>query len=137
AEALPRLLPPGEHMLEPDVVLPPAPHYLVHPALSVVIGRANPASLQRVDRVNIVGYGRPWRETDAVDHTVRVDRLCVLKADVHGFGTLMRSGADAPVRKALGDGVKEWAQGALITQTRGGDAIMIVHDDPVALAQMA
>jgi class 3 adenylate cyclase len=136
-EAVQRFLRPGEAMLEPDGVLPRSTHYLVHPVLSDVIGRANPAYLQRIDRVNIVGYGRPWRETDTVDQTVRVDRLSVLKADVHGFGTLMRSGADAPVRKALEDGVKKWAQGALITETRGGDAIMIVHDDPVALAQMA
>jgi class 3 adenylate cyclase len=84
-----------------------------------------------------VGYGRAWRETESSDHTLRIDRWCVLKADVYGFGTLMRSGADAPVRKALEDGVKKWAQGAIITETRGGDAIMIVHDDPVALAQMA
>ena len=136
-EAVQRFLRPGEAMLEPDGVLPRATHYLVHPVLSDVIGRANPGYLQHVDRVNIVGYGRPWRETDTVDHTVRVNRLSVLKADVHGFGTLMRSGADAPVRKALEDGVKKWAQGALITETRGGDAIMIVHDDPVVLAQMA
>ena len=136
-EAVQRFLRPGEAMLEPDGVLPRATHYLVHPVLSDVIGRANPGYLQHVDRVNIVGYGRPWRETDTVDHTVRVDRLSVLKADVHGFGNLMRSGEDTPVRKALEDGVKKWAQGALITETRGGDAIMIVHDDPVVLAQMA
>jgi class 3 adenylate cyclase len=136
-EAVQRFLRPGEATLEADGVLPPATHYLVHPVLSDVIGRANPAYLQRIDRVNIVGYGRPWRETKPADHTVRVDRLCVLKADVHGFGTLMRSGADAPVRKALEDGVRKWGQGALVTETRGGDAIMIVHDDPVALAQMA
>jgi len=47
------------------------------PVLSDVIGRANPAYLQRIDRVNVVGYGRPWRETGTVDHTVRVDMLCV------------------------------------------------------------
>ncbi len=136
-EAVQRFLRPGEATLEPDGVLPHATHYLVHPVLSDVIGRANPAYLQRIDRVNIVGYGRPWRESATADHTLQVRRLCVLKADVHGFGTLMRSGEDAPVRKALEDGVKKWAQGALITETRGGDAIMIVHDDPVALAQMA
>jgi class 3 adenylate cyclase len=68
---------------------------------------------------------------------VRVDVLCVLKADVHGFGMLMRSGADAPVRKALEEAVKKWGQGAAITETRGGDSLVIVHDDPVALAQMA
>ncbi|HEV8226192.1 MAG TPA: hypothetical protein VGQ74_04275 [Methylomirabilota bacterium] len=136
-EAVQRFLRPGEATLEPDGVLPRATHYLVHPVLSDVIGRGNPAYLQRIDRVNIVGYGRSWRETESSDHTLRVDRWCVLKADVHGFGTLMRSGADAPVRKALEDGVKKWGQGAIITETRGGDAIMIVHDDPVALAQMA
>jgi hypothetical protein len=136
-EAVQRFLRPGEATLEPDGVLPRATHYLVHPVLSDVIGRSNPAYLQRIDRVNIVGYGRTWRETESSDHTLRVDRWCVLKADVHGFGTLMRSGADAPVRKALEDGVKKWGQGAIITETRGGDAIMIVHDDPVALAQMA
>jgi class 3 adenylate cyclase len=135
--AVQRFLRPGEATLEPDGVLPRATHYLVHPVLSDVIGRSNPAYLQRIDRVNIVGYGRAWRETEISDHTLRVDRWCVLKADVHGFGTLMRSGADAPVRKALEDGVKKWAEGAIITETRGGDAIMIVHDDPVALAQMA
>jgi hypothetical protein len=136
-EAVQRFLRPGEATLEPDGVLPHATHYLVHPVLSDVIGRANPAYLQRIDRVNIVGYGRPWRESATADHTLQVRHLCVLKADVHGFGTLMRSGGDAPVRKALEDGVKKWAQGALITETRGGDAIMIVHDDPVALAQTA
>ena len=136
-ESVQRFLRPGEATLEPDGVLPRATHYLVHPVLSDVIGRANPAYLQRIDRVNIVGYGRPWRETGTVDHTVRVDMLCVLKADVYGFGTLMRSGADAPVRKALEDAVKKWAQSAAITETRGGDALVIVHDDPVALAQMA
>jgi len=136
-EAVQRFLRPGEATLEPDGVLPRATHYLVHPVLSDVIGRSNPAYLQRIDRVNIVGYGRAWRETESSDHTLRAERWCVLKADVHGFGTLMRSGVDAPVRKALEDGVKKWAQGAIITETRGGDAIMIVHDDPVALAQMA
>jgi class 3 adenylate cyclase len=110
---------------------------LLHPVLSDVIGRANPDYLQRVDRVNIVGYGRPWRETESADHAVRVERLCVLKADVFGFGTLMRSGADGPVRKALADALKRWSQGASIVETRGGDSFVIVHDDALALARMA
>jgi class 3 adenylate cyclase len=136
-ESVQRFLRPGEATLEPDGVLPRATHYLVHPVLSDVIGRANPAYLQRIDRMNIVGYGRPWRETGTADHAVRVDMLCVLKADVYGFGTLMRSGADAPIRKALEEAVNKWSQGAVVTETRGGDALVIVHGDPVALAQMA
>ena len=110
---------------------------MVHPVLSDVIGRVNPDYLQRIDRVNVVGYGRPWRETGSDDRAVRVEMLCVLKADVYGFGSLMRAGTDAPVRKALEDAVKRWCQGAMIVESRGGDAFVIVHDDPVALAQAA
>jgi class 3 adenylate cyclase len=136
-ESVQRFLRPGEATLEPDGVLPPATHYLVHPVLSDVIGRVNPAYLQRIDRVNIVGYGRPWREPESAERPVRVDMLCVLKGDIHGFGSLMRAGADAPVRKALEDAVKKWGQGAAIIEARGGDALVIVHEDAVALAQAA
>jgi class 3 adenylate cyclase len=136
-ESVQRFLRPGEATLEPDGVLPQSTHYLVHPVLSDVIGRANPAYLQQIDRVNIVGYGRPWREAESVDHALRVAMLCVLKADISGFGTLMRSGADGPVRKGLADAVRKWGQGAVVIETRGGDSFVIAHDDPVALAQMA
>lgn len=136
-ESVQRFLRPGEATLEPDGALPRASHYLVHPVLSDVIGRGNPAYLQRVDRVNIAGYGRPWRGAESAERAVRADALCVLKADVSGFASLMRSGADAPVRKALDDAVKKWGREAMIVETRGGDSFVIVHDDPVALAQMA
>ncbi|HXJ81840.1 MAG TPA: hypothetical protein VMS64_24550 [Candidatus Methylomirabilis sp.] len=136
-ESVQRFLRPGEATLEPDGVLPPATHYLVHPVLSDVIGRVNPAYLQRIDRMNIVGYGRPWREPESVERAVRVEVLCVLKGDVHGFGSMMRSGTDGPVRKALDESVKKWGQGAPIVEARDGDALLIVHEDPVALAQTA
>jgi class 3 adenylate cyclase len=60
-----------------------------------------------------------------------------LKADVHGFGNLMRAGMDAPVRKALEDAVARWAPASAIAQTEGGDAALIATDDPVALVQAA
>ncbi|PWU17999.1 MAG: hypothetical protein C5B48_15270, partial [Candidatus Rokuibacteriota bacterium] len=136
-ESVQRFLRPGEATLEPDGVLPRATHYLMHPVLSDVIGRVNPVYRQRIDRLNIVGYGRPWREPETAERAVRVDMLCVLKGDVHGFGTMMRTGSDGPVRKALEDAVKKWGQGAAIMEARGGDALVIVHEDPVALAQTA
>ncbi len=132
-----RFLRPGEATLEPNGVLPPAAHYLMHPVLSDVIGRVNPAFLQRIDRLNIVGYDRPWREPGSVDRTESTWACCVLKADVHGFGSMMRSGIDGPVRKALEEAVVRWAPAAAITQTEGGDAALIAGDDPVALAQAA
>jgi class 3 adenylate cyclase len=132
-----RFLRPGEGTLEPDGVLPEATHYLVHPVLSDVIGRLNPAYLQRIDRVNIVGYGRPWRGTPSSESAVTTHMLCVLAGDVEGFGGLMRARADAPVRQALEEAVLKWAHGAVAAETRAGDAVWVAHEDPVALAQIA
>jgi class 3 adenylate cyclase len=132
-----RFLRPGEGTLEPDGVLPRATHYLVHPVLSDVVGRLNPAYLQQIDRVNIVGYGRPWRGTPSADSAVTTRMLCVLTGDVHGFGGLMRARADAPVRRALEEAVRKWASEAVAAEAHAGDAVWVVHDDPVALGQIA
>ncbi|HEY2559309.1 MAG TPA: hypothetical protein VGI48_06335 [Caldimonas sp.] len=132
-----RFLRPGEATLDTNGALPRATQYLVHPVLFDVIGRINPAFLQRLDRANIVGYDRPWHETTSVDRMVDVRQCCVLKADVQSFATLMRAGADAPVRAALEEAAHRWAPVAAITEVRAGDAVLIAADDPVALAQTA
>ena len=69
AAALPA---PGRGHARANGPLPRATHYLIHPVLSDVIGRLNPAFLQRIDRMNIVGYDRPWREPAASE---RVDSV--------------------------------------------------------------
>jgi class 3 adenylate cyclase len=135
-EARQRFLRPGEATLQPDGVLPDATHYLVHPVLSDVIGRVNPGYLRRIDDVNVVGYGRPWRGTTSVDYDVTTRVLCVLAADVHAFGELMRTGADGPIRRALEDVVRTSAKDAVCAET-AGDAVLIVHDDPIALGRIA
>jgi len=132
-----RFLRPGEATLETNGVLPRATHYLVHPVLFDVIARINPAFLHRIDRANVVGYDRPWRETVDIDRTMNVRQCCVLKADVESFASLMRAGVDAPVRTALEEAVLRWAPVASITEVRAGDAALIAADDPVALAQTA
>jgi hypothetical protein len=132
-----RFLRPGEGTLEPDGVLPYATHYLVHPVLSDVIGRLNPAYLHRIDRVNVVGYGRSWHGTPPTDPAVTSRPLGVLAGDVHGFGGLMRTGADAAVRHALEEAVRKWARETIAAEIGAGDAVWIVHDDPVVLAQIA
>src|SRR5215475_2909292 len=132
-----RFLRPGEGTLQPDGVLPAATHYLVHPVLSEVVGRLNPAYLQRIDRVNIVGHGVPWRTMSSVDQNVTSGMFFVLAGDIQGFGGLMRAGVDAPVRQALEEAVRKWAQGAVCAETSAGDAVFIVHDDPVGLARAA
>jgi hypothetical protein len=132
-----RFLRPGEATLEPNGVLPRATHYLIHPVLSDVIGRINPMFLQRIDRSNIVGYERSWHEPGNFDRAECMRACCVLKADVHGFGGMMRAGTDAPVRKALEEAVTRWAPAAAIAAIWAGDAALIAADDPVALAQTA
>jgi class 3 adenylate cyclase len=136
-EAMQRFLRPGEGALQTEGVLPQATHYLVHPVLSDVIGRVNPGYPRRIDRVNVVGYGRSWLGTASVDFTATSRVLCVLAADVHAFGELMRAGADAPVRRALEEAVRTWAKDAVCAETGGGDAVLIIHPDPVALAATA
>ena len=132
-----RFLRPGETIFEADGVVPAATQYLLHPVLSGVIGRLNPAYLQNVHRVNIVGYARPWRETESPMSATHLQTLCVLKGDVHGFGGLMHAGVHGPVRQALEDAVSRWARGASFAQTGGGDSVLIAHEEPVALAQIA
>jgi hypothetical protein len=73
----------------------------------------------------------------SVASATSVHTFCVLKADVCGFGGLMHAGADGPVRKALSDAVRLWTRKAIATETASGDSLMMIHDDPVALAQTA
>jgi class 3 adenylate cyclase len=136
-EAVQRFLRPGEGTLEPDGVLPRATHYLVHPVLSDVIGQGNPTYLELIDRTTVVGYGRPWPETPRQEAGITSRPLCVLAADVQGFGGLMRVGADAPVRDALEEAVRTAAKEAVCAEAGAGDAVLIIHDDPVALARAA
>ena len=132
-----RFLRPGEAMLDPEGMLPPAKYYLLHPVLSDVIGRVNPAYLQRIDRANIVGYGRPWRDADSVASTLSVQSFCVLKGDIYGYGGMMQANTQVPVRQALEDAVRHWARRAVVAETSAGDSVLIIHEDPVALAQTA
>lgn len=133
-----RFLRPGEAALDNDGNLPPATHYLVHPVLSDVIGRVNPAYLACQDRTNVIGYDRPWREAPGtVDFATQARSACVLKADVAGFGMLMHQGADRPVRQALEAAVQRWSPPNAIREVGNGDSVLMVDDDPIALAQTA
>jgi class 3 adenylate cyclase len=132
-----RFLRPGEGTLEPDGVLPMATHYVVHPVLSDVIARLNPAYLESHDRTNIVGYDRAWRDPSDGDGDSEVVEISVLKGDIDEFGDMIRLGTDQPVREALEHAVRTTAARALYHEVRGGDSVVVVHADPVELARMA
>jgi class 3 adenylate cyclase len=63
--------------------------------------------------------------------------LFVLAGDIKGFGGLMRTGADAAVRQALDEALRKWARETIAAEVGAGDAVSVVHDDPVVLAQVA
>ncbi len=132
-----RFLRPGEGTFEPDGVLPRSTHYVVHPVLSELITRLNPRYLERDDRLNVVGYDRPWRDAGEPQDDAEIEPLCVLKGDIDGFGEMMRLGTDGPVHDGLERIVEETAARALYREVRGGDSVVVVHDDPVALTRMA
>jgi len=128
-----RFLRPGEGTFEPDGVLPRSTHYLLHPVLSHIIARLNHGYAARIDRVNVVGYRRPWRDPDEP----RATELCVLQADVRGMLGLMERGIDAPVRRAIDDAVASHAGTARSREVAEGDHILITHDDAGLLARTA
>jgi class 3 adenylate cyclase len=61
----------------------------------------------------------------------------VLKGDIYGYGGMMQANAQVPVRQALEDAVRHWARRAVVAETSAGDSVLIIHEDPVALAQTA
>jgi hypothetical protein len=128
-----RFLRPGEGTFEPDGVLPRSTHYLVHPVLSHVVARLNHEFTTRIDRVNVVGNGRPWRDPNEP----RAAQLCVLQADVRGMLGLMERGMDAPVRRAIEEAVERHAHTARSREITEGDHVLITHEDGAALARIA
>lgn len=128
-----RFLPTGEEIFQPDGTLPESTHYLVHPILSGMIARLNPAYAQHLDRINIIGNGRPWR--DATDRQLKT--LMVLRADIDGFGHLMQRGLDHPVREAVQRAVERFAGDCLHASVGEGDSLLMVDDRILVLIKAA
>ena len=126
-------LPTGQEIFQPDGILPSSSHYLVHPVLAGVIARLNPQYAQSIDRVNIIGHARPWK--DATDRQLKM--LMVLRADVDGFGQLMQRGLDHGVRDALRRAVETFAGDCLHASIGGGDSLMLVDDRILVLVKAA
>jgi class 3 adenylate cyclase len=132
-----RFLRPGDESLDRTTELPVSSHYLVHPILAEVVAKHSREYPRNIDPVNVVGNGRPWRERgDGAQGRERA--LCVLKADVREFSRFM----DAPdvgrsVSEALRRAVAVHAAHCLWHEVSEGDAVIVVHEDPNALINIA
>jgi class 3 adenylate cyclase len=128
-----RFLRPGEQIFQPDGILPDSPHYLVHPVLTGLIARLNPLYVQHIDKVNLIGNRRPWK--DATDRQLK--SLMVLRADLDGFGSLMQRGLDHAVRDALRRAVERYAAECLHASLGDGDSLLLVDDRILTLIKAA
>lgn len=132
-----RFLLPGDETLDRGSGLPASSHYLVHPILAEVVAKYNSEYARNIDAVNVVGNGRPWREAGEGGQA-RERALCVLKADIKEFSRHMHAGdTGQAVWDALRNAVAEHAARCLWSEVSEGDAVILVHDDPNALINVA
>ena len=123
---------PGERNLDDEDVLPSSSHYLIHSVLAEVIAAQNPTYIDGNDRLNIIGNGRPWRES------APERELFVLRGDVQGFSQYMKTGeGEEAVVEALEGAIKEHARDTLHAEVAEGDSVTIVHDDPSTILKAA
>jgi len=131
-----RFLRPGDESLERTTDLPPSSHYLVHPILAEIVAKHSREYPRNIDSVNVVGNGRPWRERGDTGGNARV--LCVLKADMKEFSRFMNApDVGRSVSEALRGAVAAHAAQCLWHEVIEGDAVIIVHDDPNTLINVA
>ena len=97
----------------------------------------NPGYLLRVDRLNIVGYDKPWHESAAVDRAASATP--VLCAQSRRAWFCQPDARQRRCTRAQGPGRRGGALGTAgaIAETGSGDSALIVDDDPVAMAQAA
>jgi uncharacterized membrane protein len=130
-----RFVAPGERTFDPDATLPATSNYLMHPALTEIISGRNRRYPTRIDRVNILGAGRPWR-TPSPSTVTR--RHFVLKADIRAFSRFMADAEmDQKVRKALAVAVQRHAEDAVYSEVVQGDEVTIVDDNAEGIISAA
>ena len=123
---------PGEVPLDRDDVLPDAEHFLIHPALDLLIGSYSPDYFRHLDKLNVIGAERHWRSARQT--------LFVLKGDVRGAGAIFQdpvAGASFPA--FFSEAVAECGRDLTIARAMDGDAVLLVDANPrqVVLAASA
>ncbi|MDX1540718.1 MAG: hypothetical protein R3349_04885, partial [Geminicoccaceae bacterium] len=123
---------PGEVPLDRDDVLPDADHFLIHPSLDVLVGSYNPGYFRHLDKLNVIGAGRPWRMAREIQFA--------LKGDVRGLGPILQdpvAGASFPAYFA--EAVAEAGRDLAVAYASDGDAVLLVDPNPrqVVMAALA
>lgn len=121
---------PGEQPLDNEGTVPQAHAYLIHPILYERIARYNLGFFDRLDHLNIVGRGRPWREL--------TDILFVVKGDVVGYSEVMQNADVADVfPKRFSEMVEEEVGALLHCEIIAGDSLILIDRNPLIVLRSA
>jgi hypothetical protein len=129
-EKIQRFRSPGEESLDGVDILPKASLYLIHPGLDEVIFDVNPDYYRGLDKHNIVGQDRPWREKRAISY--------ILKGDVAGSSAFMRNpDAQKAFEEYLAEIIDDHAGDLDYTKIESGDSLKLVNKNPIKLIYTA
>lgn len=122
--------PIGEDSLDEAGILPDVERYIVHPSMDNLIGELNPKYYQSLNKYNVIGNGRVWREERSISY--------VVKGDVKGFSKICAeenkaTEFDKYIRKSL----REVSQGIDYSEVSGGDSVLMVDKNPVSVISAA
>jgi hypothetical protein len=114
---------PGEQPLDNEGAVPHAHAYLIHPILYERIAKYNHVFFDRLDHLNIVGRGRPWREL--------ADILFVVKGDVVNYSEIMKNADLADVFPMRFSEMLEAEAGNLLhCEIIAGDSLLLIDRNP-------
>ena len=121
---------PGDMELEHVNILPEAEVYLIHPILDEYIATSNNAYWNKLDKLNIVGNGRPWRTPS--------DATFVLQGDVvASSGLLTEKYTQEEFLRFFRKAVKECAKDLDLFEVSQGDSVMLMDANPTKILTAA
>jgi len=114
---------PGEADLDAHGILPRAEQYVIHPMLDDIIAQHDAKYYMRMNKMNIIGFDRPWRGARKV--------YFVAKGDLKGYGAVMRN---PDMANAFPSFLKETVDSSCrkirYSKVEGGDSILLCDESP-------
>lgn len=114
---------PGETPLDASEILPKSEHYVIHPMLDDIIARHDSRYYRAMNKMNIIGFDRSWRETRQV--------FFVAKGDLKGYNKIMR---DPDLSRAFPEFLKETVEKSCdrirYFKLEQGDSLLICDENP-------
>ena len=121
---------PGDVPLDVEGILPKSDYYLVHPMLDDLIASYNPTYYRNMNKNNIVGADRRWRE-ERQSHFVII-------GDVVNYSSIMADAdRSAPFDRAIRKILDRHCSSITYKAVEGGDTVVLCDENPVHVVTAA